>query len=249
MGNLLKIHSDYNDFKPVILGRENCSPCHKCGPYIREFYLIHFVLDGKGTFTNQNGTYEVSKGQAFLIRPGEVTTYVADEKTPWTYAWVHFKGALSAKFDDVPDVFDFEKSFINDFLIAFDIEDNVEIYVTGMLFILYSKLLSPSTNSNYPSKTKQYIDINYMNDMTVDGIANMLCINRKYLSRIFKARYGKTIQQYIVEKRLTEAQKLLTLGYGVEQSAHMVGYRDSFNFSKSFKKLYGKSPSDYKKNS
>ena len=57
------------------------------------------------------------------------------------------------------------------------------------------------------------------NDIKIEAIAGMLSLNRKYLSRIFKNRYGISIQQYLVEKRLTEAQKFLNMGYSVEQSA------------------------------
>ena len=244
--DIILLHSDYKDFKPDMIGREKCHPCHKFGPFIRKDYLVHFVIDGCGTFTNQNDTYTLSKGQAFLIRPGEVTTYISDSKNPWTYAWIHFDGILAKKFNDFPDVFDFDKAFINDFLMAFDMQNNVDVYVTGMLFILYSKLLSPNTN-DYPSRVKKYIDINYMDDISVEGISDIFNVNRKYLSRIFKCRYNVTIQQYIVEKRLTEAQKFLNLGYSVEQSAFMSGYKDSFNFSKNFKKFYGESPSKYKR--
>ncbi len=246
METVLHINRDYKDFRPAIIGRDDCAPGHKFGPYVRFDYLIHFVIEGCGTFINENNTYKVSKGQAFLIRPGEFTTYMADDVTPWHYAWIHFDGSLAKEFDKFPDVFDVDKSFLKDFLMAFDMENNIEEYVTGMLFVLFSKLLSPNNKKDFPSKVKQYIDINYMDDINVEGIAKLFNMNRKYLSKIFKQQYNITIQQYLVEKRLTEAQKFLDLGYSVKQSAAMVGYKDAFNFSKSFKAYYGKSPSEYK---
>lgn len=247
METVLRINRDYKDFRPAIIGRDNCEPGHKFGPYVRFDYLIHFVLEGKGTFINETNTYHLSKGQAFLIRPGELCTYMADEKDPWHYAWVHFDGALAKEFDKFPDVFDIDKSFVKDFLLSFDMDENIEEYVTGMLFVLFSKLLSPNSKKDFQSKIKQYIDINYMDDITVEGMANLFNMNRKYLSKIFKQQYNITIQQYLLEKRLTEAQKFLDLGYSVKQSAAMSGYKDPFNFSKSFKAYYGVSPLEYKK--
>ena len=248
METVLRINRDYKDFRPAIIGRQDCKPGYKFGPYVRFDYLIHFVIDGCGTFTNEKRTYKVSKGQAFLIRPGELCAYVADKNDPWRYAWIHFDGSLAKEFDKFPDVFDVDKSFIKDFLLSFDMADNIEEYVTGMLFVLFSKLLSPNNKKDFPSKVKQYIDINYMDDINVEGIAKLFNINRKYLSKIFKQQYGITIQHYLVEKRLTEAQKFLCLGYSVKQSAAMAGYKDTFNFSKSFKAYHGRSPSEYKKN-
>lgn len=56
-------------------GREDCIKGWKFGPYVRESYVIHMVKKGKGTFTIAGKTYELEPGQAFIIRPGEETTY------------------------------------------------------------------------------------------------------------------------------------------------------------------------------
>ena len=46
------------------------------------------VKKGKGTFTIAGKTYELGPGQAFIIRPGEETTYRADDDDPWSYMWM-----------------------------------------------------------------------------------------------------------------------------------------------------------------
>ena len=66
------------DFSPCDAGREDCAPSHKFGPHIRNYYLIHFVISGKGTFSTDRGEYALGKGEAFIIKPGEVTVYQAD---------------------------------------------------------------------------------------------------------------------------------------------------------------------------
>ena len=50
------------------------------------------------------------------------------------------------------------------------------------------------------------------------------------------------MQQFLINKGLHEAKKLLSRGFNVEESARMVGYSDPFAFSKAFKKKYGVSP-------
>ena len=37
-------------------------------------------------------TYSIKSGQGFLIFPGQITTYYADEKLPWEYVWIEFDG-------------------------------------------------------------------------------------------------------------------------------------------------------------
>jgi AraC-like DNA-binding protein len=53
------------------------------------------------------------------------------------------------------------------------------------------------------------------------------------------------IQEYIIGVRMENAKTLLQNGFSVNRTADMVGYHDSFNFSKMFKKLFGISPKQY----
>ena len=73
-------------------------------------------------------------------------------------------------------------------------------------------------------------------------IAAHMSLNRRYLSRIFKESTGKSLKEYLVEVRMREAKRLLTLGYNVNRAAQLCGYPDQFNFSKMFKHTYGVSP-------
>ena len=85
-----------------------------------------------------------------------------------------------------------------------------------------------------------------MENVSIQEISHLVGLNRKYLSRIFKDTYGITMQEYLIDRRLTEASKLLKLGYSVEDTAYMVGYNDPFGFSKAYKKRFGNSPSNEK---
>ena len=57
----------FTDFSPCDAGKEKCEPCHKFGPNIRNYYLIHFVVSGEGKI-NQ---LPVKKG---IVLPGYSTT-------------------------------------------------------------------------------------------------------------------------------------------------------------------------------
>lgn len=73
-------------------GWERCAPLHSFGPHIRNHYLFHYVISGKGVLLANDTRYEIEGGAGFLIPPGEVTTYTADEACPWEYAWIEFDG-------------------------------------------------------------------------------------------------------------------------------------------------------------
>ena len=76
---LVLINRHLSDLNPLILGKEECEPGHRYGPEVREYTLIHFVTDGCGVFYHDGISYSVQAGEAFLIRPGEVTVYQASQ--------------------------------------------------------------------------------------------------------------------------------------------------------------------------
>ena len=92
---------------------------------------------------------------------------------------------------------------------------------------------------------KSYVNALYMQKIRVEDIAEKMNLDRRYLSRIFKAKVGKSIQEYIISVRMEEAKKLLEKGYSVVETALLCGYDDACNFSKIFKRECGISPSYY----
>lgn len=238
---------NFADFIPVDFGYENCEKSYSFGPNIRNYYLIHYIKSGCGTFHSPHGSFPVKAGQAFLICPDEICTYTADSENPWTYIWIGFRGNLSENFKKLSPVFSADGTIFEEALTAFSLDSCVEEFLVSIIFKLYCSLFSGKTSPNHVERAKGYINSFYMRIENVSEISKHLNIDRKYLARIFKAETGITLQQYLIDKRLFEAKKLLSIGYSVNDTAFMTGYRDSFNFSKSFKKNIGISPIKFKK--
>ena len=87
-----------------------------------------------------------------------------------------------------------------------------------------------------------------MYPLRVESIAQMVNLDRRYLSRIFKERVGCSIQEYIIEVRMEQAKHSLEKGTTVAQTARLCGYDDVCNFSKMFKKRFSVSPCDWRRN-
>ena len=96
----------------------------------------------------------------------------------------------------------------------------------------------------YPNK--KFINYSYMECIGAQEIAEKFGFERSYLFRIFKARYGVGVKEYLTAVRMEHAAQFLKSGQNVATVSSMVGYRDVFNFSKAFKKYYGISPAKYK---
>lgn len=235
----------FKDFSPQDFGYQDCGPLHSFGPAIRNYYLIHYIEKGTGTFKNEHGEYKLKAGDAFLIRPGEVTVYTADAKNPWSYIWIGFTGDMASGFDDIPDTFQPDGSIFTEtktYPVSL-----IEERLASSLFRLYCNLFEKSSSPDYVNKVIGFINSRYMEEIRIEEIAGSLNLNRKYLSRIFKAKTGTTMQEYLINKRLTEARNLLEKGYNVGETATLCGYPDTFAFSKAFKAHFGQPPKAYKK--
>lgn len=236
------------ELNPVIAGRHRCKSGHRFGPHIRSYTLLHYVLSGKGTFYVGQNTYPVTAGQVFMILPGQVTTYEADTVDPWRYCWVGFDGSLSGRFASLPPVFSLEQSIFTDIFPAAG-ERNPELWIAGGLYRLYARLFQAPTEENaHVQKVKNFIRTGYMDDLTVEGIADSLNLDRRYLSRLFKEHTGATIQQYLIVTRMEAADQYLRQGYSVQEAAALSGYRDVPNFSRMYKLRYGTAPKNRRNN-
>lgn len=78
-------------------GHEYCQPGHTWGPGVRDHYLIHLVVAGKGVYQVNGAAYNLQEGDLFLAKPNQLITYAADETDPWEYYWVGFNGACANK--------------------------------------------------------------------------------------------------------------------------------------------------------
>lgn len=237
------------DLNPISFGWEDCRPGHAFGPAVRRYTLIHFVLEGKGRFYARGEEYIVREGEAFLIRPDEVTTYCADQQRPWEYLWIGFTGKLSARFHTLPAVFRIERHLMTSMMDVKNHPGMQEEFLAGKLFLLLASLSVDARSIDRVEVVKNYLEQNYMNSIRLETLADSMGLNRRYLSRLFKQSVGVTMQQYLTSQRMTEAGRLLGQGYPVAEVGHMVGYEDAFNFSKAFRQFYGMCPRDWRANS
>ena len=237
------INRHFSELNPVDCGEEYCVPSHSFGPAIRKYMLLHYIISGSGVLQNERGRHFVGKGQAFVIRPGEVTTYTASKNDPWHYIWIGFDGTLSERFRQLPDIFTPPRDIFEKLMRCTDYPNTAEEYLAGRLFGLYAKLFcDDKPDGNYLPRIHNYIDSHYQTACRVGDIAEALGLERHYLSRLYRQKTGTTLKDAITNKKLTEAKNLLAEGKSVSDAAAMVGYADPFLFSKSFKRLFGITP-------
>ena len=157
--------------------------------------------------------------------------------------------------------------------LCYEIQAEREAGKPGMYFVLKAYLMQilmmivretmdypRNTNSGYNFETygKSYAVkriINYMSEnfekkISLDQIAHNMYLSPVYVSKIFKEETGESPINYLIKIRLEKAKAILERGDGgsIKNIANEVGYDDVYHFSKLFKKYYGVSPLNYKKN-
>lgn len=114
----------------------------------------------------------------------------------------------------------------------------------------YFNALSKSQKgkSEIIQKVERYVEEHIAEDFGRDDIAKALFFNSAYLSRMFKAETGVSLNEFVGKVRMREAKKLLdTTNYSISLAASKTGYSNFSYFTKQFKEAYGVTPSEYKK--
>lgn len=93
----------------------------------------------------------------------------------------------------------------------------------------------------------EFINDNYMKELSLDIISQNMYLSPAYISKIFKEETGESPINYLIKVRLSKAEEYLREGdYSIKEVSHTVGYSDAYHFSKLFKKYYGYPPSNIK---
>lgn len=258
MKKYLLVNKDFPHINPIECGEEECKPHHRYAG-VRSYWLLHYILSGKGTFTANDVTHHLHAGQCFVIRPQESTVYESDSKEPWHYIWIGFSAGIT-----MPEILKaqpffegevYGKTFSKMLGVATQKEDR-ECFLCGciaeLLAHLFEENRSPlSSTAQAMEQAKNCIESEYMSpELTINALAKRLHLNRSYFSTTFRNHTGVSPQEYLNTFRLEKAAQLLqSSDMSVAQIAAATGYTDFCNFSRMFKRRFGIPPSRYAKKS
>ena len=247
-------------------GHSVTMPGHKYGPAVRPYYLIHYILEGKGEFVVNGIDYKLSAGKGFLIEPDYQTIYTADRKEPWTYVWIGFSGADAEGMvsslglsQEHPIFYSEEKETLESCvagMLCHDSGSTVDaLYLLSMLYLFLSTVaaadreaLSFREGNPYVSQAIAYIRNHIEEPLKTEAVARHVGLNRSYFSTLFKQHTGLSPLKYIQKFRLTKAQHLLESSrQSVSAIAYSCGYQQPESLIKIFHQHYGMSPAAYRR--
>jgi len=129
--------------------------------------------------------------------------------------------------------------------------EDIETEILGQFRVLLAsnEEMGQQGYTSIMRKAKKYIDEHYQNqDMKLEVIANHAGISPCYLSNLFKKESKISLNDYITRKRMQRTKELLEQGgCTLAEITERVGFADPYYLSKCFKKIYGVSPTRYKR--
>lgn len=256
-------------------GMQKCAPNNSYGPTIREYYLIHYVMKGKGAYFCKGKRFDIEENQIFLIRPNEETLYTADEDDPWEYYFVAFSGVDAV---DIVNHIDWKDEYVfipknsksirtimKSLFMIKRVDTIGRCLVLSSIYKLFAELLggdsvpqdmSAESNGEVQlvgdetiifNKAKRYIEEALADGISVNELAKKLGLHRASLYRLFKKTVGVSVTQYILNVRMDKAAYyLLNTRLSLCEIAHMIGFSDYAHFFRTFKKTFGFSPTEYR---
>ena len=248
------------------VGLQRCDASHRWGPGVRDHYLLHYVVSGRGSYTAQGKTYSLGAGDMFLSYPNTAISYSAESADPWEYYWVGFHGgdarALLEHAGFSPDRLvmrytcgeELQRLLLSIYQTRGSTPGEL-VRMTGRLYEFLALLMQNAPVHRqqgsdialeYVHRACDYVANNFANPISVCDIAQSVNLSRSRLYRLFMEHLSLSPIQYLTQFRIRQACVLLKKGgLPIQSVAYSVGFDDPLYFSKVFKKEIGCSPRMY----
>lgn len=198
------------------------------------------------------------------------SAFTGDFEQLWSLKWVHFYGptmsAIYDKYKERGGKSVFQSTHMDEYLTciesvfhtasaaSYTCDMQIAEKLTSLLALLMEDAWDTKCETIHSApkrlsikEIKDFLDDHYIEKLSLDDLAARFYINKQYLARIFKEQYGFTVNGYLSRVRITNAKSMLRFSdKNIEEISTSVGFSDPNYFSRTFKKLEGISPSQYR---
>ena len=232
-------------------------------------YQLLYVASGKGHFFFDDKEEIIEAGHMILYRPREMQRYVYYGTDQTEVYWVHFTGNnvknILRKYGIVDGVhviysgvsMEYKHLYMNMIeelqLRKEDYEELLVYYFMQLLILLHRQILVKPHKKNPMimddmAQAVDYFRMHYNKQINIEKYAASKNISVSWFIQNFKQYTNTTPAQYIQNLRLSNAKSLLeTTNYNVTEISNLVGYENPLYFSRFFRKQFGASPSQFRK--
>lgn len=273
-----RILANSNEFAgniQVIQVGETCLDRGACiKEHIQMCHEITLVVSGNGILTANQEKTPVSVGDIQIVSKGTLHSLIAGEDSPLRY--IHFAfdfldyepKVLSEFYGQCKNILmrdNYEIRVLLNMLVEEYFNNNTvfsDIIRSNLIQVLlitiwrkvnlqlskYQPIISKEPMGSVVYNIIKYIDSHLSEKLTVGSIAVHFSYSNNYISRLFKAKTGVPLKEYIMAMRMNYAEFLLKEGQSsLSEISRMIGYESAQSFCKGFKKYTGKTPGDIRK--
>lgn len=235
--------------------------------YAKNDFQILYTVSGAAQLEYDGGQWQLNEGSLVIIDCNKFHDYRTDPHAGhWTYYWIHVGGAYCRKYYEtaykngfkphVPGMDTELLSFFEEALEQIDYTTDVAyIRLSNAASSVFTKLIVllnsalPSAQETIVQEAMSYMKSHYFEPLNIEALAKQLNLSKYYFIKLFARHAGMTPYYYLIHHRINEAKKLLrATDHKVDDIAQSVGFADTSNFSRTFTKLTGMPPGEYRNN-
>lgn len=235
--------------------------------HFHEYYVIGFIEDGQRYLSCKNKKYTIASGDVVLFNPGDSHTCEQIDGKTLDYRCINIQPEIMNK--AVYDItgegylpyFEEQVLFRSELIPTLKelhlmiMQEEGDFKKEEIFFLLLEQLIEEYTQQELPiPKSEQSMEVkaicdfleqNYMNNITLDDLCNLTGLSKYYLLRSFTKQKGISPYSYLETIRISKAKKLLKQGILPIDVALQTGFNDQSHFSNFFKRFIGLTPKQY----
>ena len=231
--------------------------------HIHEFFEIEFVISGRGVCCIDGHDYAFSDGSIFFLSPINIHEIKeADAEIFNVMFWCDegdeslFLPMFYASYCSLVQTNGEDRRLLYCLLSELVSSYEQDIGYARHLLICFCKKLEKMLNKSgykptgYVQRALLYIAENFKNKISLESVAGHIGLAPTYFSYMFRKETGMRFSSYLDNIRFSYAKNLLCFtDRPILEIAQMSGFADYTNFVRRFKKIFGLTPTEFRRTS
>lgn len=228
------------------------------------FTVLQHTIGGRGNLHYESRTMQIKPGETLLVVIPHSHRYWLKKGDHWEFFWISMNGEEALRIHRSilaitgpvlrlqPTTIDHLAFCCHRLVTGGETPGAASAIAYEAAMALYDDVFGSHPTFAQEYRTLQHvlshIENNLDQRLSVADLAEVAGLSRAHFSRIFAASEGLPPAEFVLQKRLRRAAKLLTktADIPIKEVAGLCGFEDANYFSKVFRRLYGTNPSDFR---
>lgn len=263
----LKSHRISQDLYPLALGFYQEARDHSMSRSRHDDLLLIYCVKGQGSLRIGKLTYKITAGDLVVIPKDVIHSYEASTNDPWSIYWVHCDGILLNEFlislnhnlQSPVSPIGLHPRLANDFESLLDLRKTTQqftayLHASSLLRQILTHIALLKTQQQHQFDQSLNLDAIHTFMLTrlhesldIDTLAARANLSKYHFIKRYKQLTGSTPINDFIRMKIEKACHLLDItDQRISEIAWTLGYEDAYYFSRSFSKVMGISPSQYR---